>query len=165
MWHNNFDTYCSWNAKSQLEPVIEHLVGRQGQRRGAQVYARRWSQDPPLPRPHLKVGSRGEGISLEILIYPRPSKGRQFFFLCFCVHGCCTGVCFCLLQCRVVSLCYYCCTFHHIIALQHYTYLHSKAWISALQMSNVWITLIETGWVIPQQFIYSQTKSMRKLVN
>ena len=22
-----------------------------------------WSQDPPLPRPHLKVGSGGEGIS------------------------------------------------------------------------------------------------------
>jgi len=31
--------YCSGNAKSQLEPVIEHPVGRQGQPRGAQVYA------------------------------------------------------------------------------------------------------------------------------
>jgi len=31
--------YCSQNAKSWLEAVIEHLVGRQGQPRGAQVYA------------------------------------------------------------------------------------------------------------------------------
>lgn len=30
---------CSRNAKSQLEPVIEHLVGRRGQPRGAQVQA------------------------------------------------------------------------------------------------------------------------------
>jgi len=52
--------------------VIEHLVGSQGQPRGAQVHAmylsdqRGWSQDPPLPRPHLRVGSVGEGILLEI---------------------------------------------------------------------------------------------------
>ena len=38
---------CSRNAKSQPETVIEHLVGRQGQPRGAQLYA--MSQDPPLP--------------------------------------------------------------------------------------------------------------------
>jgi len=31
--------YCSQNAKSWLEAVIAHLVGRQGQPRGAQVYA------------------------------------------------------------------------------------------------------------------------------
>ena len=30
---------CSGNAKSWLEPVIEHLVGGQGQPRGAQVHA------------------------------------------------------------------------------------------------------------------------------
>jgi len=62
--------WCSGNAKSQLETMIEHLVGRQGQRRGAQVHAigdwKAWSQDPPLPRPHLRVGRGGEGISLEI---------------------------------------------------------------------------------------------------
>ena len=58
---------CSRNAKSCFEPVIEHLVGRQGQPRGAQVYAmclsdsKGWSQDPPLPRPHLRVGSGGKG--------------------------------------------------------------------------------------------------------
>jgi len=61
--------YCSGNAKSQPETVIEHLVGRQGQLRRAQVYAMQlsdwkgWSQDLPLPRPHLRVGSGGEGIS------------------------------------------------------------------------------------------------------
>ena len=30
---------CSGNAESQPEAVIEHLVGRQGQPRGAQVHA------------------------------------------------------------------------------------------------------------------------------
>jgi len=45
------------------EPAIEHLVGRQGQPRGVHVYAvhlsnwKGWSQDPRLPRPHLRVGS------------------------------------------------------------------------------------------------------------
>jgi len=40
---------------SQLEAVMEHLVGRQGQPMGAQVYAmclsdqKGCSQDPPLP--------------------------------------------------------------------------------------------------------------------
>ena len=64
---------CSGNAKSHLEPVIEHLVGRQGQPRGAQVYAvqlsdqKGWSQDPPLPRPHLRVGRGGKDILVEIL--------------------------------------------------------------------------------------------------
>ena len=46
-----------------------NLVGRQGQPRGAQVHARHlsdwkgWSQDPPLPRPYLRVGIVGEGVS------------------------------------------------------------------------------------------------------
>jgi len=63
--------WCSRNAKSRPEAVIEHLVGRQGQTRGAQVYAmhlsdwKGWSQDPPLPRPHLRAGSGGKRISLE----------------------------------------------------------------------------------------------------
>jgi len=49
--------------------VTEHLVGRQGQHRAAQVHAvylsyqKGWSQDPPLPGPHLRVGSGGTGIS------------------------------------------------------------------------------------------------------
>ena len=76
----------SRNAKSQLETVIEHLVGRQGQPRGAQVHAmylsdwKGWSQDPSLPRPHLRVGSGGKWILLEIPTYVRPSKGKWVLF-------------------------------------------------------------------------------------
>ena len=64
---------CSGNAKSQLEAMIEHLVRRQGQPRGAQVHAmylrdqKGWSQDPPLPSPHLRVGSGGNGVFLRSL--------------------------------------------------------------------------------------------------
>ena len=36
-----------------------------------------WSQDPPLPRPHLRVGSGGESTLLGIPVYLRPSKGKQ----------------------------------------------------------------------------------------
>ena len=85
---------CGGNVKSQPEAVIEHLVGRQGRPRAAQLYAMHlsdwegWSQDPPLPRPHLKVCSGGKGISLEIPAYLRPSKGKQIFFLSFCIHSC-----------------------------------------------------------------------------
>jgi len=56
--HNPWDLTglpcCSGNAKSWPEPVIEHLVGRQDQLRGAQVRAmhlsdwKGWSQDPDL---------------------------------------------------------------------------------------------------------------------
>jgi len=62
---------------------MEHLVGRKGQPRGAQVQAmylsdwKGWSQDPPLPRPHLRVSNGGEGISLEIPAFLRPSEGKQ----------------------------------------------------------------------------------------
>ena len=44
---------CNGNAESWPEPVIEHLVGRRGQPRGAQLHAvclndqKGWSQDPP----------------------------------------------------------------------------------------------------------------------
>ena len=50
-----------------LERVIEHLVGRQSQPGGAQVCAmclsdrKGWNQDPPLPRPHLRIGREGVG--------------------------------------------------------------------------------------------------------
>jgi len=36
------------------------------------------------PRPHLRVGSGGEGILLEIPLYLRPFKGEQMFFLHIC---------------------------------------------------------------------------------
>ena len=64
-------------------------MGRQGQPKGVQVYAthlsnwKGWSQDPPLHRPHLRVGSGDEGISLESPAYWRSSKGKQFFFFFF----------------------------------------------------------------------------------
>ena len=35
------------------------------------------SQAPLLPRPHLRVGSGGKGILLEIPTYLRPSEGKQ----------------------------------------------------------------------------------------
>jgi len=42
------------------------------------------SQDPPLSRPHLRVGSGGEGFLLEILVCVRPFEGKWLllFFLC-----------------------------------------------------------------------------------
>ena len=58
-------------------------MGRQDQLRGAQLHATHlsdWkgcSQDPPLPRLHLRVGSGDKGISVEIPVYLRPSKGKQ----------------------------------------------------------------------------------------
>ena len=74
---------CSRNVKSWPETVLEYLVRRQSQSRGAQVHSmnlsdwKGWSEDQLLFRPHLRVGSRGEGILLEILAYLRPSKGKQ----------------------------------------------------------------------------------------
>ena len=62
--------------------MIKHLVGRQGQPKGAQVHAMPLSDwkggilAPPLPRPHLSVGSGGKGILLEIPVYPHPSEGK-----------------------------------------------------------------------------------------
>ena len=115
--------WCSRNAKSQPEAVIEHLVGRQGQPRGAQVHAmylseqRGCSQDPPLPKPHLRVGSGGKDFLLEVPAYQRPSESKQFFFLCFCIYGCDVWACSYLLPSGIVLLHSYCCSFHHITAL------------------------------------------------
>ena len=73
VWQRKWPQRTVWwhsrNAKSQPEPVMEHLVGRQGQPREVQVHYmhlsdwKRWSQDPPLPRPHLRVGSGSKSIS------------------------------------------------------------------------------------------------------
>lgn len=79
------------------ETVIEQLVGRQGQTRGAQVRGmhlsdqRRWSQDPPLLRPHLRVGNGGEDTLIEMSAHARLSEGKKIFFLCFC--DCCIWAC------------------------------------------------------------------------
>ena len=103
-------------------------MGRQNQPRGAQLHAmylsdwKGWSQDPPLPAPHLRVGSRGKGILLEIPAYQRISKGKQFFF----ISASMTAVFGLVFICCSLRLCYCCCTFHHIIALQCYrTYQNS----------------------------------------
>lgn len=74
---------------SWLEAVIEHLVGRQSQPRGAQVHTMHlsdwngWSQDSPRPRPHLRVGSGGKGILLEIPAHLRPSEGKKILSFVF----------------------------------------------------------------------------------
>jgi len=62
---------------------MDHLVGRQAQPRGAQVHAvhlndqKGWTQDPPLPRPDLRVDSGGRGILLESCVYLRLSEGKE----------------------------------------------------------------------------------------
>lgn len=67
---------------SHSELVIEHLVERQNQPRGAQVDAMHLSvrkgpsQDPPLPSLLLRVGSRGKGILLKIPLCTRCSEGE-----------------------------------------------------------------------------------------
>lgn len=63
--------------------MIEHLEERQGPPRGSQVKAMHlndWkgcSQDPPFPKPHLRVGSGSKGVLLEIPLHLRPSEGKQ----------------------------------------------------------------------------------------
>ena len=80
--HDWVYTCCSGNTKSQPEPVIKHLVGRQGQPMGAKVRAihlidhKLWSQDPTLSSLHLTVGNGGKGISLDVL-FLMPSKSKQ----------------------------------------------------------------------------------------
>ena len=70
---------------------MEHLGGRHGQPRAAQVYAmelraqKGWSQDLPFPSPHLRAGRGGEGILVEIPAYLRPSNGKQLFFFPLCL--------------------------------------------------------------------------------
>ncbi|XP_065608741.1 uncharacterized protein LOC136058885 [Cyrtonyx montezumae] len=92
-----FSVWCIGNAKSQLEPVIEHLVRRQGQPRGAQMQAvhlsdqKGWSRDPPIPRFHLRFVSGDKGLLLEIHEYPRLSEGL-FIILFLCVCSRCSHV-------------------------------------------------------------------------
>ena len=42
-----------------------------------------WSQDPLLPRPHLRVVSRNKHILLEIHVYVRSSEGKQLLSFTF----------------------------------------------------------------------------------
>jgi len=36
-----------------------------------------WSRDPPLPRPHLRVGNGAKGVLLETVVYLRSFKGKK----------------------------------------------------------------------------------------
>ena len=40
-----------------------------------------YSQDLPLPRPHLRVGSGGNGILIETPEYLKPSEGKWLLSL------------------------------------------------------------------------------------
>jgi len=75
---SDLDEGCSRNAKSQLETVIAHF-GSQGQPRRS-VTGRGGTRTQPFAD-HLKVGSRGNGILLEISIYLRPSESKQLIYL------------------------------------------------------------------------------------
>ena len=85
-------------------------MGRQGQLKGAQLHAmhlsdwKAWSQDPPLPRALLRVGSAGKGILLEILAYVKSSKGKQLFSF---VSVFMAAVFECILLCCNLGLYYY----------------------------------------------------------
>ena len=102
---------CSRNAKSGLTSDWAS-GGRRGQPRGAQVHAMQpsdwkgWSQDPPLPRPHLRVGSGGEGVFLGVLVYQWLSEGKQLcgFFGCVCVCG--SSCVWFVLLCCSLGLCH-----------------------------------------------------------
>ena len=74
---------CSGNAKSQLEAVIEHLVGRQGQPLGAQVHAN-------TSHTSLKGWQWRQGCLSGDPCLPEAFQGSAAFFLSFCVHSCCT---------------------------------------------------------------------------
>jgi len=81
MERNCCTALCSGNAKSRLEAVIEHLLGRPDQQCTCHAMHlsdwKGWSQDALLPRPHVRVGSGGEGFLLEIPAYLRPSESKQ----------------------------------------------------------------------------------------
>jgi len=72
---------------------------------------------PPLPSPHLRVGSGAHGLSLKPFASLRPSWGKQFFF-CFCVWGCCIWAKRHLLQPGTFLLCWQCCAFHCVAPLK-----------------------------------------------
>ena len=105
---------CSGNAKSFPETVIEHLAGRHGHPRGAQGQAmnlsnwKGWSQNPSLPKPHLRVGSGGKGISCwRSLPTCGISDGSSFF----------PSFLYLLLQLKTLPLYYYHGAFHPVTAL------------------------------------------------
>jgi len=49
-----------------------------------------WSQDPPPPSPHLRLGSEGEGIVAGDPCLPEAFQRYASLFLCFSIYSCCT---------------------------------------------------------------------------
>jgi len=76
------NSYCSGNANDQVMTwIIDWVPGRKAG--PTRLTGRGWSQDPPLPRPHLRIGSGGESFSLEIPVYVRSFEGKQLLFFIF----------------------------------------------------------------------------------
>ena len=73
---------CSGNVKSQLETVIEHLVGGQGQPRGAQVEAAQLSDHNPGSTPS-QTSFKGSQWKEEYLNISAWAFLRQTLFLFF----------------------------------------------------------------------------------
>ena len=110
---------CSKIAKSWPEPVIKHLVGRQGQPWGAQVHAvflsdwKGWSRDPLHLRPHVRVGNEDKGIAAEVSVCLWPFKGKQILFFVS------VSVAFeQVLTCCSLGLGCHCCAFHPVTCVQ-----------------------------------------------
>ena len=101
---------CSGNARSQLEAVIEHLVGRQGQRRGAQVHAN-------SSQTSWKGWQWRRGCLTGDPCLPEAFQGSAAFFLSFCVHSCCTWAYPHLLQPRTLPPHSYPCAFRCTVPL------------------------------------------------
>ena len=123
--YNSVITTRNENAESWPEPVIEHLVGRQGQPRGAQVHAMHWVTGRGGARIHL-FPELFKGLAKEMRTsfvgdpcIPEAFQRQAALFLCFCICGCCIWAHSCLLQPKTLPPHYYCGTFHPIIALRH----------------------------------------------
>lgn len=88
---NNAYKTLLMNLKYSQQGALKHPVGRQSQPRRAQVREylsnqKRWSQDLPLSGPHLRIDSRGKGISSGDLFLPEDLIGLlkvSGFFLLF----------------------------------------------------------------------------------
>ena len=104
---------CRRNAKSQLEAVMEHLVGRQGQPRGAQVHAMQCTC--VTRRAGVRIHPFPPSLKGRHWRYLRPSEGKQHFPLVSVPTAvACEQI---LTRCSPWPYCH-CCTFHCITHLQ-----------------------------------------------
>jgi len=134
---------CNWNAKSWLEAVIEHLVGRQGEPRGMQcpwVTGRGGARITPFP-------DLVEGLALEARIpcwRSLPTRGllrvRRFMFVCvflfFFLSMSTSGAFEQILPCCSLRLCYSAIIAVFSIVLQHYRCL--KYWCCRTSVWKHW---------------------------